>query len=357
MESTGASLTLADIRRQPALWKRAVEVADESFPLFDRMVKEAGEIIFMGAGCSYAVALLAQSIYQQYAGRPCRAAQPMDYFQFPKWVASVPARSLFVLFTRSGETTETLEAQRYARKLGAKILCITATEDAPIPQESHEVIALPEALEDALLPTVSTTAMMMVAQQLGFRSSFEEEVRLILMERIHEIGEANIETQIEMGRAAGQDESLKRAVFLGTGPLYPAAYAASLLWQMATGLPAACYPSYEFRHGPMQSCTPDTLVSVMITNGGRKEDIALAREIRQFGKVKLLANMTDPASGMEKAEYKDIVGELVTDYARASLALPVYQSLAVHKALSLGREPDDLSGHPPIVTFDLSQYT
>jgi hypothetical protein len=48
---------------------------------------------------------------------------------------------------------------------------------------------------------------------------------------------------------------------------------------------------------------------------------------------------------------------LLTDYARAALALPLYQSVAVHKALALGRDPDELPGQAPIVTIELSQYT
>jgi fructoselysine-6-P-deglycase FrlB-like protein len=354
MESAGASLTLSDIRRQPEAWRTAIEKGGEAFDVFDRMAKDAEEVVFMGAGCSYAVALYAQATFQQHFGRPCRAISSMDFFQFPKWAASVPSRSIFVTFSRSGETTETLEAQRYARKLGAKIFCVTATEDAPLAKEAHETLFLPGALEDALLPTVSTTAMMAAMQRIAFQKS-EEEVKMLLMERLPEMGAANVEEQIRTGEAAGRDEEIRRAAFLGSGPMLAAAYAGSLMWQMATGLPGAHYPLFEFRHGPMQTCGPDLLLAIMITNAGRREDVYLAREMHLLG-AKLMASMTDPIPGMEKAEYRDVVGDLVTDYARSVLALPLFQSLAVHKALALGRDPDDLPGQPPIVEIQLSQY-
>jgi glutamine---fructose-6-phosphate transaminase (isomerizing) len=355
MESTGGTLTLSDIRRQPAAWRGAVARAREFQKTFADMARDADEVIFMGAGCSYAVAHYAQASFQQHAGRPCRAARPMDFFQFPKWVSSVQARSLFVTFTRSGETTETLEAQRYARKLGAKILCVTATEDAPIPKEAHEVLSLPDTLEEAMLPTVSTTSMMAAMQMMTFMIAEEEEVKQLLMGRIHDLLEANLEDQIELGRQIGQNEELKRAVFLGSGPMYGAAYAGSLMWQMATALPAGEYPMFEYRHGPMEACGPDLLLSAFISNLGRREDLALAREMHMRG-AKLLANMLDPVPGSERMEYRDVVGEQVTDYVRGSLALPAYQSAAVHKALALGRDPDELGAHPPIVTIELSQY-
>jgi fructoselysine-6-P-deglycase FrlB-like protein len=350
-----AALTLSDIRRQPDAWKSTVTRAKDAYSTFRGLADAAEEVIFTGAGCSYAVALYAQATFQQHFGRPCRAATSMDFFQFPKWVSSVPAKSLFVTFTRSGETTETLEAQRYARKLGAKIFCVTATEDAPIPKEAHEVLFLPEALEDAMLPTVSTTSMMIAMQQIAFTYS-EEEIKEILMTRIHEVCAANLESQIELGRQVGEDAAIRRAVFLGSGPMLSAAYAASLVWQMATGLPANHTPLFEFRHGPMQTCGPDLLFAPVITNAGRREDVYLAREMHLHG-VKMLINMTDPILGTEKMEYRDILGELVTDYTRAALALPLYQSVAVHKALALGRDPDELPGQAPIVTIELSQYT
>jgi fructoselysine-6-P-deglycase FrlB-like protein len=355
MQTTGAQITLSDIRRQPAAWESSVRLAREFFSTFQRLARDADEVVFMGAGCSYAVALYAQASFQQHAGRPCRVATSMDFFQFPKWVASAQAKSLFVVFTRSGETTETLEAQRYARKLGAKILCVTSTEESPIAKDATETLFLPDTLEDAMLPTVSTTSMMAAMQQLTFMIAEEEEIKQLLMGRIHRLLESNLEGQIELGKQVGADESIRRATFLGSGPMYGAAYAASLMWQMATALPASAYPTFEYRHGPMESSGPDQLLSVMISNAGRREDVALAREMRMRG-PKLLANVTDPIPGMEKMEYLDDIHEQVTDYVRGGLALPLYQSVAVHKALALGRDPDDLGTHPPIVTIDLSQY-
>ena len=355
MESGPASLTLSDIRRQPAVWQSSVARAREFFPTFQRMTREADEVIFMGAGCSHAVAQYAQASFQQHAGRPCRVATSMDFFQFPKWVASVQARSLFVVFTRSGETTETLEAQRYARKLGAKIICVTSTEDAPIPSEAHEVLSLPDSLEEAMLPTISTSSMMAAMQMLSFQMAEEEEVKLLLMDRIHRMLEDRLESQIEVGRRAGENAEIRRAVFLGSGPIQGAAHAGSLMWQMATALPAAAYPVMEFRHGPMETCGPDLLLAAVLSYGGRREEVALTREMRLRG-PKLMANMTDAIPGTENFEYPDALGEHVTDYARGSLALPLFQSLAVHKALALGRDPDELGTHPPIVTIDLRQY-
>ncbi|MBW3622898.1 MAG: SIS domain-containing protein [Armatimonadetes bacterium] len=355
MSENPASLTLADIRRQPAVWQATAARAKEFFPTFNQLARDADEVIFMGAGCSYAVAQYAQASFQQHGGRPCRAATSMDFFQFPKWVSSVQARSLFVLFTRSGETTETLEAQRYARKLGAKILCVTSTEDAPIPKEAHEILYLPDTLEDAILPTVSTTSMMIAMQQLTFMLAEEEEVKHLLMGRIHQLLATNLEDQIEVGRRVGENEEIRRAAFLGSGPMLGAAYAASLMWQMATALPASHSPVFEYRHGPMEACGPDLLLSILISNAGRREDVALAREMKMRG-PKVLANMTDPIPGMERMDYTDIVGEQLSDYVRGSLALPLYQSVAVHRALALGRDPDELGTHPPIITIDLSQY-
>lgn len=355
METSAGSITLSDIRRQPAIWQQTVTHAQEFHKTFADLTRDADEIIFMGAGCSYAVAHFAQTSFQQHAGRPCRVAHSMDFFQFPKWVASVQTRSLFVVFTRSGETTETLEAQRYARKLGAKVLCVTSTEDAPILKEAHEVLYLPDTLEEAMLPTISTTSMMIAMQMLTFMFAEEEEIKQILMRRIHGLLETNLEDQIETGKRIGENDALNRAVFLGSGPMFGAAYAGSLMWQMATALPACAYPMFEFRHGPMETCGPDLLLSLFISNLGRREDLALAREMHLRG-PKLLVNMTDPVAGSEKMEYHDVVNEQVTDYVRGSLALPLYQSLAAHRALSLGRDPDQLGTHPPIVTIDLSQY-
>eukprot|EP00292_Cryptomonas_paramecium_P009702 CAMPEP_0113693174 /NCGR_PEP_ID=MMETSP0038_2-20120614/19518_1 /TAXON_ID=2898 /ORGANISM="Cryptomonas paramecium" /LENGTH=250 /DNA_ID=CAMNT_0000615217 /DNA_START=56 /DNA_END=805 /DNA_ORIENTATION=- /assembly_acc=CAM_ASM_000170 len=75
-----------------------------------------------------------------------------------------------LLLSNSGTTEETLAAGRAMRKLGARLVAMSASRDSPLARESDVALSLgriPELDHNGLAPTASTAAMMALGDALA----------------------------------------------------------------------------------------------------------------------------------------------------------------------------------------------
>ena len=103
--------TRQEILSQPEAWTAALDVLgtqrqailDSARPVhFD-------QIIFTGCGSTYYLALAAASLTQELTGRSCRAFPASELWLYPR-SSFTDGKTLLVAVSRSGETTETLQA-------------------------------------------------------------------------------------------------------------------------------------------------------------------------------------------------------------------------------------------------------
>jgi fructoselysine-6-P-deglycase FrlB-like protein len=258
----------AEIFAQPLSWEIALErAADAKLPA-------AGErAAVIGCGSSLNVSRAYASL-RESAGLGFTDAFP---------ASEIPGRRRYdhmVFISRTGTTSEVLAALRDA-PAGVVTTAITADPDAPLAQESDNVVLIDYAPERSVVSSqFISTAIVTVRAHLG------EDVRHL---------PAAAREALARPLPDGVEE-ITEVSFLGAGWAAFVADEAALKLREAAQCWAESYPALEFRHGPISVCDAGTAVWAL---GDIPE--SLAADAARTGAM-VIADGTDPLIGLIGAQ-------------------------------------------------------
>jgi glucosamine--fructose-6-phosphate aminotransferase (isomerizing) len=167
--------------------------------------------------------------------------------------------ALGLLITQSGETADTLAAQREMKNLGSKTIAICNVVGAMVAREAHGAVythAGPEiGVASTKAFTSQLTALFLLALKLGqLRGKLDPAQSVKLIEELSRVP-AKIE-EVLRARAA-QCEQLARDfsgardfLYLGRGIHFPIALEGALKLKEISYIHAEGYPAGEMKHGP-----------------------------------------------------------------------------------------------------------
>ncbi len=207
--------------------------------------------IVVGCGTSYN---LAMSVAAAMTLRGLRAlAVPGSEWAFrPRAVLADETGAVIVALSRSGESTETVEAARRSRARGLTVIGITCAPGSSLTHESDVILAAGTHPEEGIVMTASASLMTLMA----FRYAG------------YDIPPGASREAARVMRAL--DDGLPRVlqgrthfVVLGSGPLYGTALEGALkLQEMSISYTQAFHPM-EYRHGPISLLDERTVVVVL----------------------------------------------------------------------------------------------
>ena len=236
-----------EISSQPGCWSRAVEVAGSA----GAALPAPGErVAAIGCGSSLNVARCYAALRE--------AAGQGETDAFP--ASEVPAARRYdrlVYISRTGTTTETLDALRRAPR-GAATTAVTADPDAALAQEARHVVLLDFADERSVVSSRFVTSSIML-------------LRAHLAAGPCAPAQAAAELRALPAAAAREvdrplpPELTERAEFTFLGCGWAAAVAAegALKLREASRTWAESYPAMEYRHGPISVSDENTVVWAM----------------------------------------------------------------------------------------------
>jgi glucosamine--fructose-6-phosphate aminotransferase (isomerizing) len=268
----------------------------------------------------------------------------------------VSKKMLTVVISQSGETADTLAAQREAKQKGSKTLAICNVTGSMVTREAAGTLlthAGPEiGVASTKAFTCQLTALFILAMYLGqVREQLsEEESRRLVQELVRLPGK--LETVL--GNEAVYQE-LERALFratdflyLGRGIHFPIALEGALKLKEISYIHAEGYPAGEMKHGPNALIDENLPVVVLATRDPDSEESRIRYE-------KTLSNIQEvkARSGIvvavvcegDAAEVKDLADHIVPIPATSELLLPIMevvplQLLAYHIAVRRGCDVD-----------------
>ena len=113
----------------------------------------AEQVIFTGCGSTYFLALAAAALTQQMTGFPCRAFPASELWLYPR-CSYVDGKTLLVAVSRSGETTETLQAcEAFIRDQRGALLTLSCYDQMPLAKLGSLNIVLPSGQEQSVAQT------------------------------------------------------------------------------------------------------------------------------------------------------------------------------------------------------------
>ena len=229
-------------------------------------------IQIIACGTSYHSGLVAKYWIESLLDLPCQVEVASE-FRYRK--AVVPAGTLFLTLSQSGETADTLSA---LRSLTSKNYCgslsICNAPESSLVRESNLVLMTRAGPEIGVASTKAFTTQL-VALLLLVATLGKKQQRLDSNTIAAIVGELNslpghiekllkLEQQIEVIAEDFVDK--QHALFLGRGEHYPIAMEGALKLKEISYIHAEAYPAGELKHGPLALVDADMPVIVVAPN-------------------------------------------------------------------------------------------
>ena len=222
----------------------------------DEELAAASSINIAACGTSWHAALAGKYMIERLARLPVDVDYASEY-RYRDPIAGPDALGL--LITQSGETADTLAAQREMIALGSKTVAICNVVDAMVAREAHGAIythAGPEiGVASTKAFTSQLTALFLLALKLGqLRGKLDSAQSVALIEQLSRIP-AKIEEVLrsrsaQCERLAKEFSTVRDFLYLGRGIHFPIALEGALKLKEISYIHAEGYPAGEMKHGP-----------------------------------------------------------------------------------------------------------
>lgn len=296
-----------------------------------------GDVVFVACGSSYWLSLSAHKSFQLATGRRAFAVKAGDVVLNPEEYAHAYDQPILVLPSRSGTTSEQLEAIRLLREAygQAPVLSFIEYEHSPLSIVSDLSLTFPWANEISVCQTRSFSSLYLALIAL---SSLWSDALRRGMEHFLEAAPALEARDFPRVEAIAQSfAQLNHVIALGSGRQYGVAIeGAYICVEMAQQL-SSYYGMFELRHGPIVTVNDQALVAVCSMGPKRSQEEQVAREAVHYG-ARALAVVAQ--GGFESAEWVFSLDDAYPPEAVALHYVFVMQALAYSLAVARGLDPD-----------------
>ena len=310
------------------------------------LLTKTRNVHMIACGSSYHAALVARYWIESLAGVPCNVEIASEYRYRD---VAIPADTLFVTISQSGETADTLAALKQAKTRGyAATLAICNVPESSIVRESALTLMTRAGPEIGVASTKAFTtqlaALALFALELARHHGLDATRYAQLVQQLETLPgtvrdvlalDARIKAMAE--RFVDKDHTL----FLGRGTQFPIAMEGALKLKEISYIHAEAYPAGELKHGPLALVDEHMPVIAVAPNDHLLEKLkSNLEEVRaRGGELYVLAD-ADVARNMPQDNGHLLAlppcGELI---APIVFTIPL-QLLAYHVAVQRGTDVD-----------------
>ena len=300
----------------------------------------------VACGTSYHAGLVARYFIEKFAHLPCMVEIASEYrYRQPV----VPEGTLFVTISQSGETLDTLEALRAAKKMGyLATLGICNAPESALVRESDLVLMTRAGPEIGVASTKAFTTQLAALSLLGLalahRNGLPAETEADMVRQLAAVPallEKILDMDAEIELLAERFVDKQHALFLGRGIQFPIALEGALKLKEISYIHAEAYPAGELKHGPLALVDDEMPVIVVAPNNELVEKLkANMQEVRARGGE--LFVFADPEAGIENGPGVTVLempAHIEDFQAPIAYTLPL-QLLAYHVAVLKGTDVD-----------------
>ena len=242
------------IRGRFSLGKADVNL--DEFGLKESLLKKLNKVYLVACGTSWHAALVGKYIIEDMTRVPCEVDIASE-FRYRKPI--IPRNTLTIVITQSGETADTLAAQREAKRLGAKVLSIcnvvgsTSSREADGVLFTHSGPEIGVASTKAFTTQLSGLYLFAIALAKAKDKLNSKEIKKLfheLLELPEKIEEA-LHINDAVIKIAKRFRNVRDFLYIGRGINYPIALEGALKLKEISYIHAEGYPAGEMKHGPI----------------------------------------------------------------------------------------------------------
>lgn len=349
--------TIREIEHQPKMWKETFDVvkamkADIGTFFRTNGISKETRIVLTGAGTSAFVADTAACIFMRDGFSQARSVATTDIVSAPESFLN-PDDRLFVSFARSGNSPESVAAYSIARKFchDARHLIITCNPDGCLARKADPekdcVVVLPDGTNDRSLAMTSSFSSMLITSILC-KNIEQLDAEWARLQAASAFASRILGNDVQEALSGMTAKPVRRAVFLGSGPLKGIACESHLKLQELTDGQIMCsFDSFlGLRHGPKAVINEETLVVYLLNDDPytRRYEADLIAQVSKENKpagqviVSLVPSGITEGIDLEiDAEASAVLHESEYKYVPYVLA---GQLLGYYFSLSKGLDPD-----------------
>lgn len=312
----------------------------------DKVLNDVSSILILAAGTSFYAGLTAKYWLESIAQIPTNIEISSEY----RYRSSVPnPKQLVITISQSGETLDTIEALKHAKKMGhKKTLAICNVQESAIARASELVFYTRAGIEIGVASTKAFTTQLvslfiltvtLAKNKKVINKKIEKEYLNDLRCLVGSVQSAlNLEPQIK--EWAQHFLNKQHALFLGRGIHYPIALEGALKLKEISYVHAEAYPAGELKHGPLALVDKNMPVVVIAPNDTLLEKVkSNMQEVKARGGM-LFVFADDDSHFVEEKGIKVIRTPRHTGVLSSIVHTIPVQLLAYHVALGKGTDVD-----------------
>lgn len=300
----------------------------------DSLFTECERICIIACGTAMHAGLVAQALVKSILHMHIEVEMASEFMYSDPVIDD---KTLVIAVSQSGETIDTLEAVKYARRRGAKCLSVINVKGSSIARESDYVLYTNAGPEIAVASTKAYTTQLAVfylivarmAHSRGVFSVEETQSYIRELQRTPDEIEKVLQQRRDIHVLAKKVLKAKDLFMIGRGLDYSILLEGSLKLKEVSYIHSEAYASGELKHGPIALITQDTPVVAAVT-----QEKLMAKELSNIREVKsrgadVLIFIKGSSAAQLKGEYEcfslpDMRDEFMVMPASVALQLLAY---------------------------------
>ncbi|HEU4838319.1 MAG TPA: glutamine--fructose-6-phosphate transaminase (isomerizing) [Micavibrio sp.] len=311
------------------------------------LLEKAPRLTLVACGTASYACHVAKYWFEQVARMPVEfdIASEFRYREAP-----MPEGGVAIFVSQSGETLDTLEALRYCKRQGQKILSIVNTIESTIERESDAVLHTLAGPEIGVASTKAFTTQLTTLACLALALAVKR--GMLQGEKLQSYTDALRSLPKQAAAILNHDDAIKTIardvanvrdmLYLGRGSLYPIALEGALKLKEISYIHAEGYAAGEMKHGPI-ALIDDKVPVVVVAPGNdplfEKTASNVQETVARGGKIILFSDEAGIAKMKKQTQWGVTLGEVHPFVAPILYAIPV-QLLAYHVAVAKGTDVD-----------------
>ena len=243
-------------------------------------------IVIVGCGSAMHAGHIGANLIEKYANIPVDVEIASE-FRYKKLF--LDKKTLVIAISQSGETADTLEAVKIAKKYNSPTLGIINVIDSSIAREVDNVIYTKAGTEIAVATTKAYLAQIAILSVLAYITTKNKELPEIKyyqknLKRLPHIIEKLLNNKKEYQNIAKEIYKSKDMFYIGRGIDYAVSMEASLKIKEISYLHSEAYPAGELKHGTISLIEKDTQVIGIVTDENiASKTVSNLKEVKSRG--------------------------------------------------------------------------
>jgi glucosamine--fructose-6-phosphate aminotransferase (isomerizing) len=268
---------------------------------------EAKRIIIIGCGTSWHAALTAEYFLEKFLNIPVEVEYASEFrYRNPIIYKS----DIVFVVSQSGETADTLEATKIAKKKGATVLGIVNSVGSSIARETHEGCYLHAGPEIGVASTKAYTSQLLVFYMIGIKAAYlkeniSESKYLKMIKQLNELPgkvEQVLSDISSIENIAKKIYNKDHCMFMGRGNNFPVALEGALKLKEISYIHAEGYPAAELKHGPI-ALIDENMPAVVICTKSNEYDKMLSNVMEIKARKAIVIGIVDPKNFHMKSNF------------------------------------------------------